>query len=179
MGHWEFNHIFSHTNPCRKNIIFYRRFIDDLFMIWEGDAELLREFVDHLNTNQLHLQFTFSFNPDTIEYLDLKLYIDSDLHIQSDLFRKPNSRNAFLRANSGHPKSLLKGIPKAQFLRVKQICSNMDSFLIQSKELASRFTERGYQEADIQSAFELALHTPRNSLLNIQGSTKKKKKTTT
>ncbi|XP_075442477.1 solute carrier family 12 member 7 isoform X2 [Ascaphus truei] len=165
MGYWEHAHIFSHTNSFRKNITFYRRFIDDLFLIWEGDTRSLTEFVDQLNKNDYNLHFTFSHHEQRIEYLDLLLSVDSCQSIQSDIYRKPNSRNTFLKANSGHPRPLIKGIPKAQFLRLKRICSTNDSFVEQSKELALRFFNRGYSKMDLQEAFEYACQIPRTKLL--------------
>ncbi|XP_075444605.1 uncharacterized protein LOC142488117 [Ascaphus truei] len=54
---------------------------------------------------------------------------------------------------SCHPKSLTRGIPKGQLIRLKRICTN-DDFLIQSLDLMRRFEARGYSKKDLNKAFD-------------------------
>ncbi|XP_075462923.1 uncharacterized protein LOC142498600 [Ascaphus truei] len=110
MGWWESLFIFSSTNPFRKHIIFYRRFIDDLIMIWDGDSDSLHNFFHYINTNDLNLVFTHNFNTQHIDYLDLRLFIDIKGQIQTETFRKPNARNMLLRADSCHPPAVIRAM---------------------------------------------------------------------
>ncbi|XP_075443504.1 uncharacterized protein LOC142487664 [Ascaphus truei] len=166
MGFWEAQFIYHINNTFRTNIIFFKRFIDDLIMIWEGDEVSLLTFINTLNQNNLNINFTFEHNIHHINYLDLLLYIDNDMTIQTEIFRKANSRNTLLRANSSHPRSLLNSIPKAQFIRLKRLCSSNDTFIKQSGEMAARFKARGYTEEIINTAFEYADSMDRTKLLN-------------
>ncbi|XP_075460474.1 uncharacterized protein LOC142497064 isoform X2 [Ascaphus truei] len=171
MGFWEAQFIYHSNNTYRSNIVFFKRYIDDLIMIWDGDESSLKSFVNTLNTNDLNIRFTYEHNINCISFLDLLLYIDHDMTIQSQIFRKPNSRNTLLSAKSCHPWSLVKSIPKAQFVRLRRLCTNDDSFIAQSKELTNRFLARGYTQKIIQDAFESAESMDRSVF-----SAKKKKK---
>ncbi|XP_075449182.1 3 beta-hydroxysteroid dehydrogenase/Delta 5--_4-isomerase-like [Ascaphus truei] len=85
---------------------------------------------------------------------DLMLYVDIQGNIQIDIYRKPNARNSYLRADSNHPNFLKKGILKGQFIRLKRLCSTDEAFETQSMDLISRFRARGYQESHIKDAFD-------------------------
>ncbi|MEE6515317.1 hypothetical protein FKM82_023969 [Ascaphus truei] len=172
MGFWESTHIFGDHNPFRDNIVFYRRFIDDLLLIWNGDTDTLHEFFEYLEANTYNLKFIHSYSDSQIDYLDLHLYIDVGQQIQTSIYRKANSKNSLLRSNSAHPRPLIKGIPKGQFLRLGRLCSTDESFLAQADELKGRFRERGYEERDLESAFQHALQTDRNDLIKKRKSKK-------
>ncbi|XP_075450781.1 uncharacterized protein LOC142491850 [Ascaphus truei] len=165
MGFWESIYIFGDTNPFRDNIIFYRRFIDDLLFIWNGDDDTLHAFFEYLEANTYNLRFTHCYSDSQIDFLDLHLYIDVGQKIQTNIFRKTNSKNSLLRSNSAHPRPLIKGIPKGQFLRLRRLCSTRESFLAQAEDLKRRFRDRGYVERDLESAFNYALETDREYLL--------------
>ncbi|MEE6525000.1 hypothetical protein FKM82_024764 [Ascaphus truei] len=98
----------------------------------------------------LNLNFTSEPHINHINYLDITLFIDVTGEIQTDIYRKQNSRNTFLKADSNHPRSLIRGIPNGQFLCLRRLCSNEDSFHQQATELANRFSVRGCRTGDIQ-----------------------------
>ncbi|MEE6504516.1 hypothetical protein FKM82_005215 [Ascaphus truei] len=149
MGWWASFHVFGDRNPFRDHIVFYCRFIDDLIFIWEGDLTTLLLFVDSLNKNDFDLKFTFTYDYHHLKYLDLLLYVDLSLKIHTDIFRKENSRKTYLRADSCHPRSLIKGIPKGQLMRVKHNCSKDEDVHRQSDDLQKRFLARGYRSSDL------------------------------
>ncbi|XP_075451137.1 uncharacterized protein LOC142492375 [Ascaphus truei] len=72
----------------------------------------------------------------------------------SDVYRKSNSWNTFLRADSCHPKSLLKSIPKGQLIRLKRICTNSEDFFDQSMDLMNRFEARVAPEGHVSPETE-------------------------
>ena len=51
------------------------------------------------------------------------LYKDENNNIQTTLYRKPTHQQAFLHANSEHPRSLKNSISYSQALKLKTICS--------------------------------------------------------
>lgn len=48
----------------------YRRYIDDLMIIWSGTAETFEIFLTRLN-NRYRITFTGKYHEDEINYLDL------------------------------------------------------------------------------------------------------------
>lgn len=54
MGFWEEHSIWT-DNPFMRHLVFYGRYIDDVFIIWDGDANSFLSFVAYCNTNDLGL----------------------------------------------------------------------------------------------------------------------------
>ncbi|MEE6507412.1 hypothetical protein FKM82_021802 [Ascaphus truei] len=92
-------------------------------------------------------------------------YIDVNKTIQTDVYRKPNSRNAFLMANSNHSRPLKRGILKGQFLRLKRLCSTEESFETQAMDLVHRFLMRGYDQVHIMESLDVVRSLNRVDLL--------------
>lgn len=165
MGHWEEKYIYNPSNPFLSKIILWRRYIDDILLIWNGTAEELERFVIYANSVDSHLSFTEEHSVVSVNFLDLTIYKDAGNTLQSTIFRKPLSRNTLLKADSNHPSVLKRNIPVGQFLRLKRNCSTDVEFVNKSLEMKERFLQRGYNVADITSAIERARLTDRKSLL--------------
>ena len=50
---------------------YYRRFIDDIFMIWPHSEEELDKFITHMNNQNKSIQFTYEKNLTEITFLDV------------------------------------------------------------------------------------------------------------
>lgn len=88
---------------------------------------------------------------------------DGTLHTK--IYRKKTATNSLLQWSSCHPRPLVRGIPKGQFLRVRRNCSDATTFRSQSQELKTRFQSRGYPDKVIQGAYQEALKKDRTTLL--------------
>ncbi|MEE6517844.1 hypothetical protein FKM82_028355 [Ascaphus truei] len=97
----------------------------------------------------MNLHFTFETDTVKINYLDVTIHGDPITDIHTDIYTKPHARNSYLHARSSHPKTLIRGIPKGQFLRYKRLCSDPETFLKHSKTLSDKFLSRGYNKADV------------------------------
>lgn len=71
MNLWEEEYIYNKKIP---EIKLYRRYIDDLVILWDGTAEKFQQFLQELNNNRFSLSFTGKHNSECIEYLDLEIY---------------------------------------------------------------------------------------------------------
>ncbi|XP_031751078.1 uncharacterized protein LOC116408410 [Xenopus tropicalis] len=164
MGWWEESHIYGDTSGYAHKIVLYKRYVDDLLLIWCGTEGEFTHFVDKININDLNLKFTYEFHKQTISFLDLSLTI-RNTRIDTSIFRKTCSGNSLLRADSCHPSHLFKGIPLGQFIRLRRNCNTDKAFLEQSLLLRDRFLERGYTHHSLSLAFTKALRTERTDLL--------------
>lgn len=59
MAEWEDKSIFANRN---EHLLFYRRYIDDLFFIWEGDERSLHNFLRILNLNKNNIKLEYEFS---------------------------------------------------------------------------------------------------------------------
>ncbi|XP_077113033.1 uncharacterized protein LOC143768226 [Ranitomeya variabilis] len=108
-----------------------------------GTLEECQDFVNTLNDNPWNIRLTSQYSQGDIEFLDLKLSV-METRIVTTLYRKPTATNSLLHFTSFHPQHLKRGIPKGQFYRVKRNCSRVGDFEEHSRELTTRFRERGY-----------------------------------
>ena len=102
------------------------RFIDDIFFIWHNDEISLQSFLkfcNSYNTNKKTkstINFTFNYSKQEVIFLDTKVSFQHNVLV-SQLYSKLTSAHQYLQRDSFHPPSLLKSIPKSQFLRIRRI----------------------------------------------------------
>ncbi|KAL2083083.1 hypothetical protein ACEWY4_020856 [Coilia grayii] len=129
----------------------------------------------YINSTTRFLRFTVEHSTDKVNFLDLTVYKNAQGTLETAIYRKPLSRNTLLRADSHHPKQLIKNIPIGQFLRLRRNCSSDAEFEQGAIEMSKCFHNRGYSAGDISTAYQRAksaqrshLHrgfaSPRNSL---------------
>lgn len=158
MGWWERVRIFGSDSPRRKDTIFYCCFIDDLLFVVADEQFNMEAWLSYLNSNDLNLRFTGHCSSKSNEFLVVEL-LGSDNDVTSNLFRNPTAGNVLLRANSGHPKHTIRGIPVGQFPRVRRICSKDSDFIKEAEDMTIRFVDRGYPKSTISRAFKIAEST--------------------
>ena len=118
MAKFEDKHVY--TYPLQP--LLWKRFIDDIFLIWPHGKKSLLDFIEHLNTVHPTIKFTSDISDTQITFLDLSIYISqSTLHTR--LYTKPTDSHMYLNYFSEYPMSLKKSIPYSQFLRLKKIHS--------------------------------------------------------
>ena len=100
----------------------WKRFIDDIFLIWPHGIDSLLKFIEHLNTVHPTFKFSSDISYTEIPFLDLTIYI-RDFKLYTRLYTKTIDRHMYLNYSSEHPISLKKSIPYSQFLRPKRIHS--------------------------------------------------------
>ena len=116
----KFEEKYVYTYPLQPKL--WKRFIDDIFMIWPCGMDSLLGFIDHLNIVHPTMKFTSDISHTEISFLDLTIYIkQSQLH--SRLYTKITDRHMYLNYFSECPMSLKKSIPYSQFLRLQRIHS--------------------------------------------------------
>lgn len=175
MGFWEERCIYDTVhNPFHSKISLWRRYIDDVLLIWKGSFDELNNFLTYVNSTTNYLSFTMEYNDQSIDFLDLTIFKDVNNTLQSTIHRKPLSRNTLLKADSNHPSHLLRNIPVGQFFRVRRNCSTTTDFMSKASQLVHGFEQRGYHKVDIIKAWDRASKTERADLLK-----KKSKHTST
>jgi len=119
--------------------IFYKRFIDDIFMIIKKgfNFEYLTKSFGELKLNIL--------NGPTVNFLDLNISICIlSKKLKFKLFIKPTNTFCYLPTHSNHPSFIFKNIPKSIFMRVRRICSSYSDFLFYCRLFIFQLLNRGY-----------------------------------
>ena len=161
MGWFEDTHV--HTYKLRPLV--WKRYIDDIFIIWQHGPDELTKFVSHLNAKHKTIKFTEERSTTSINFLDITVNLSKNGEIITSLYCKPTDSHNYLLYSSEHPRHLLRGIPYSQFLCVRRICSNILDFRQNSLMLATHFIRRGYPHKIVSEALKRAEAQDRPTLI--------------
>lgn len=153
MGAFEKAHILS-EHMYNSNIIFYRRFINDLFFIWQRTRDDALDFMRILNNNNWGLKFTVNFSDTNLEFLDFMVSVEEGRFTTSSFFKQVDN-NSYLSYDSGHLKKWKLNIPFGQYQR-RGNCTKEETYVDQAKILQQRFKEKKYHAGIIKQAYQRA-----------------------
>ena len=157
-----------------KSPLFYKRFIDDGFGIWHGNAVELQAFAEFANGLHPNIKVELRFANDKIEFLDTLVKIENG-HVYTDLYVKPTDKQLYLNSNSCHPPSTKKGIAYGLALRLKRICEKERDYNKRRKDLKWKLRGRGYSGRMIEQQFSRVDRLSRDDLLSNQKNTNSNK----
>ena len=166
-------------------ILCFKRFLDDIFLVYTGSIENLHKFLEELNKLHPTIKFTMnhtlppspnSDNPapppppcmcnpsESLPFLDTSCSIRNN-KIIVDLYRKPTDRNQYLLPSSCHPAHVTNNIPFSLAYRIIRICSESETRDLRLEELKSLLLARNYKAKLINAAIEKAKSIPRQKAI--------------
>ena len=146
-------------------ILFYRRFIDDVFLIWIGalDGEWTRLFNTFNNYGILKWDPPVIGN--SVDFLDLTLTIKGR-RIVTKTFQKPNNPHLYLPPHSAHPSSTIHGTIYGLLRTYYRQNTYYSDFLKISRQLFIRHVHQGWDQAVLRKIFASALNKLKHQLEN-------------
>jgi hypothetical protein len=88
--------LFNSDQVLLEKIVLWKRFIDDVLMLFSGSKQECQQLVDWLNSLMPGvIKFKFDFSLERIEFLDLVIYME-DGRIKTNLFVKPRNKQLYL-----------------------------------------------------------------------------------
>ena len=146
-------------------IDFWKRFIDDIFILFKGTREECRQLVDSPNSALPGIiKLKYEYSTECVEFLDLKIII-RDGKLITDLFVKPSNAQLYLDYRSNHPTHCKNSIVFSQALRIVERCSTQDLAEPHLVNLKSKLLARNYPEDVIDSQIEKAKLKNRKELI--------------
>ena len=151
--------------PIALTILFWKRFIDDIFSIFIGSEEELLALFRQIN--QLHpiIKFSFHYSQTSVEFLDIRIIKDANGYLYSDLYRKPTDTRALLHYTSFHPASTKDSIIYSQALRYRMLITRNDDLNIAFEDLRASLIFRGYPNQILTRTFEKVKRLTQRELL--------------
>ena len=141
----------------------WKRYIDDVLVIWAGSEAEFEEFFNFLNSFHSTIKFDKpQYNPEdnSCEFLDLKISIKNG-KIATDLFRKDTAKPRALLPSSAHPGHITPNIIYSMAFRLIRICSTEEKFEERLTELKNDFLiPRQYNPKVIDSQFKRIRNLP-------------------
>ena len=158
MAQWE-NRMLHQDSLSRASVEAphtYKRFLDDIFMIWTHGPQALQRFMTYLNQSDPCITLTEEWSFTSVDYLDMTLYIDPDepSRIQRKVYHKPTDTLELLRTDSHHPRHTFKGLVRSQIIRYHRLSSTEMNFLQSWRQLSHVLRGRGYSRNLLSSTFK-------------------------
>lgn len=154
-------HEATFLNNYPGRLLFYRRFIDDVFGIWiihpdpDTDAQLWQQFQAEMNTAP-GLTWEFSERTSQVDFMDLTVTLHHG-RITTSLYEKPLNLHLYIPPHSSHPPGLLPGIVHGTLFRIYTLCTDDNDKVLRTKAFFHRLRARGYQPNKLMPLFNDAI----------------------
>ena len=125
---------------------YYKRFIDDIFLIVNCNETELAELIAHMNNQNPSIQFTHEHSRDEITFLDVTVYRDhrnSD-KLQVRTYIKPTNKQLYIRNTSHHPPGTMKGVALGETIRYLRTNTDKKQFYKMLFLHKKNLLKRGY-----------------------------------
>ena len=148
----------------KKYLLFYRRFIDDVFGIWNFDGDesmaMWLAFQTDLSFGTLH--WTVNTPSHTCIFLDLSLRLEHG-KIYTTLYEKELNLHLYLPPDSCHPPGVLKGLIFGAFHHVLSLTNSRPDQIDILRRLSQNLLRRGYRHKLISNLFRAAYNHYRDN----------------
>ena len=156
---------FNSNFELLENILLWKRFIDDIFMLFKGSKEECEKLVHWLNSILPGvIKFKFEYSTEMVEFLDLQILLENN-RLETNLFIKPSNLQLYLDFDSNHPEPCKQGVVYGQALRIIERCSKPEFVDHHLDNLKSKLKTRNYPEQLIDSKFSKARQKSSNELI--------------
>ncbi|KAI0994496.1 hypothetical protein K3495_g13686 [Podosphaera aphanis] len=143
-------------------IMYYGRYIDDIFMVIKGTEKDLPSILPFLEAPGLEIEWESSAT--SLSFLDVSVNIVQN-RLVTDLFKKRLNKHMYIPYSSAHPLNVKKAFVKAERTRIDLICSLPHLRRAAERNFYQALYCRGYPTNILDKWFRLEL-TPREAREN-------------
>ena len=155
------------TDP---NILFYRRYRDDILMCYQGSTEDLQGLKDRMNTAHSTLKFTFEISNDIVTFLDLRIHKGPRFAQTGCLDHRINLKKTdthqWLCPESAHSPSVFKAMIKGETIRYCRGTTSEIDFVTKVGFFTDKLVERNYSRTEVNKITEPISHANRVDYIN-------------
>ncbi|XP_064399316.1 uncharacterized protein LOC135345790 [Halichondria panicea] len=155
------------SQPKKPHLL--KRYIDDIFIIWEHSLEDLLNFLSALNCFHATLRYTWTFSKTSADYLDITIFkglaFPATNLLDTKTFQKTQNLYQYLHFNSCHPMSTFKGLIIGECIRYVRINSSKDNYLATLEQFKQRLYKRQYPTALVNKITQKINHEQRRNYL--------------
>jgi hypothetical protein len=156
-------HLSNHTL-----VSLFGRFIDDIFLLWNGTEAELLTFINDAQSICPGIQFTFKYSSSSIDFLDLKIE-NSPLGLNWSTHQKELNKYLYLTPKTCHPRHVLSGFIRGELIRYKRTSSTPQFYNTMRKLLFIRLLRRGFSYKYLTKVCNVKWTEPVNTLPRIAG----------
>ena len=142
VNHWIENHP-EFQRVAGHLIRLWKRFIDDIFMIWKGTRAELHEFLELLNSLDPNIKFTAEIHQQESVFLDVVAYRNEN-KLAFRVFQKPINKYLYITYDSNHPSHVKRAFIKGELIRYIRNSTCIQDFNQLRALFRLRLLARGY-----------------------------------
>jgi len=140
-----------------KNIlskfITYRRYIDDYFLIYQGDSkDELDKLLLKFNQPDSNIQINWEISNEQVNFLDIQIRLENNQFL-TKLYCKPSNVYQYIPFQSFHCINTHKGWIYAEILRIFKLTSQKRDFIISTQLFYNNLRSRGFPPNFINPIF--------------------------
>ena len=170
------------VNEFRQHILLYKRFLDDVFVVWSGSIPELCRFRRKFGAANPNIKLewqgipleTDATNPAKFDRYKHRGWISSTLMLGSykragfefSVHRKPGNAFSYLPYGSYHARHVFRGWLQAEVLRLLTHSSTPTIWIEECRRFYDHLRRRGYPAAAIRSTFRKVSWSQRQHVLN-------------
>ena len=128
--------------------LLYFRFLDDIFFVWIGSLEQLKDYEVFLNQVIPGITITLNVSPISVNFLDTTVFksnlTPNGATLLTKVYFKETDTHQLLHKDSFHPHHTPKGVLKSQILRFQRISSTYEDYSAACKVLFQALAKRKY-----------------------------------
>ena len=137
----------------KANLLFYKRYIDDIFGIWinNNSGTTFEEFKNDLNYH--NFQWETNHLSTSVIFLDMELIIKSNA-LSTKMYEKMLNLYLYISPHSAHPPGVLSGLVIGNILRIHHLCSDPNQRMDYYNKFYQRLRARGYLPLLLNTLFQ-------------------------
>ena len=153
----------------------WKRYIDDIFVIWLGSNEELTTFISKINQVHPTIKFTYEHSDSELTFLDVTVYKGPQfketglLDVKTHNVIKPTNKQLYIHKKSYHPECTKAAIPKGEIQRYLRSNTREDTFTNITKQLKTKLIERGYKSSELTKIIDTYPFSRREELMSAKG----------
>lgn len=136
--------------------ILWKRFIDDILIVWPGPPETLKEEIDKLNQQHPTIKFTAEISETQVTFLDLELYKGNRFQSSGKLDIRPHikatNKFQYLHYSSAHPRSVFKAVANGELTRMLRASTDEATYNQHAKKITTMMKKRNYPNTILTEA---------------------------
>ena len=155
-----------------QNIIFWKRFIDEILFLFYGSPIELQNLLSFMNSVHPTIKFTFSTSKQSISFLDLEIS-KHNYQLLSTVHRKSTDTSMLLHYHSNYPQHIKECIIYSQALHYKLLISNDETLEQELYNLTKILLARDYPLNVINRNIKKSLKFRQQDLINKENTKEK------
>ena len=153
----------------RRKPLTWKRFIDDIFSLWDTNKEDIDLFIEQANSFHPTIKFTAEISQIETTFLDTTVYkgerFEKERILDVRTHFKSTETFQYTNFNSCHPPGVKKGFVKGEALRLLRTNSSKVLFDKNIKNFKTRLISRGYPESMVEKILSEVKYADRATAL--------------